>query len=172
MDAAAKSLPSTVDQPVVVLTDASGELLGRAQEWLVDRAAAGVAYLGARGEVRVRVVKDPEMAAAHMEYLEIEGTTDVLTFDMSEPAADGTPLLDVDILACFDEAARQGAARGHGAERELLLYVIHGVLHCLGYDDHDDEQSAAMHAREDEILRALGVGATFAPGTGGSGGDA
>lgn len=99
------------------------------------------------------------MAAAHDRYKGELGTTDVLTFDLSD--GPGSPL-DVDILICADEAARQAAARGHGPERELLLYAIHGLLHCLGHDDHDPDQAAAMHTEEDRILTALGVGATYA----------
>lgn len=130
-----------------------------ADRWLVEHARAAVGHLGAAGEVRVRVVNDAQMAAAHERYSGIPGTTDVLTFDLAgEPG-----VLDVDILVCVDEARRQAAARGHSVERELLLYVVHGVLHCLGHDDHDEAGAAAMHAREDEILGAIGVGATYAP---------
>lgn len=113
------------------------------------------------GEIRVRIVRDLEMAAAHLKYSKIEGTTDVLTFDLAEGAsAQGQPL-DVDILVCADEAARQATPRGISIERELLLYILHGVLHCLGHDDHDDAAYALMHAEEDRILSAIGVGATF-----------
>ncbi len=126
------------------------------------RAVAAIRHLGLRGQVRVRVVGDAEMAAAHLEFCDVEGTTDVLTFDMSsERDADGRPVLDVDILACADEAARQGAARGHSLERELLLYIVHGLMHCLGHDDHDEAAAAAMHAEEDRVLTAIGVGATY-----------
>jgi probable rRNA maturation factor len=113
------------------------------------------------GEVRVRIIDDAEMSAAHLKYSNIPGTTDVLTFDLTDGAsADGEPL-DVDILVCIDEASRQAGARHHTVERELLLYILHGVLHCLGHDDHDDTAYARMHALEDEILEAIGVGRTF-----------
>jgi len=46
-----------------------------------------------------------------------------------------------------------------------LLYVVHGVLHCLGHDDHDEAGYASMHALEDRVLYAIGVGATFAEPT-------
>lgn len=126
--------------------------------WLAAEAARALALLDARGEVRIRIVDDAEMAAAHLEYCEIPGTTDVLTFDMSE--TQGT--LDTDILACLDEATRQAAIRGHSIDRELLLYIIHGCLHCLGHDDHDEAAAARMHAEEDRLLEAIGIGRTFA----------
>ncbi|MFK7883534.1 MAG: rRNA maturation RNase YbeY [Phycisphaerales bacterium] len=109
-------------------------------------------------EVRVRLVGDTEMASAHEQYSNVEGTTDVLTFDLS---GDGETL-DVDIMVCVDEAHRQGDRLGHETKREALLYMIHGMLHCLGYDDHDDASYLRMHAAEDEVLQRLGVGVTFA----------
>lgn len=155
---AAGSLPCAL-----TIIDGTARLSALARSYLDRYVAGALAHLGALGEVRVRVVADPEMSAAHAEYLDASGTTDVITFDLSEPSGAPGPqlVLDVDILACLDEAARQGAARGHAPERELLLYIIHGVLHCLGHDDHDPVQSSAMHTREDEILRAIGVGDTF-----------
>ena len=58
--------------------------------------------------------------------------------------------------------AARPTRRSHPVERELLLYIIHGILHCLGEDDHDDDAYARMHAREDDLLEAIGVGRTFA----------
>ncbi len=101
------------------------------------------------------------MAAAHQKFSDIPGTTDVLTFDLSEGGTVTGDPLDVDILACTDEAARQAAAHNHPVEREILLYILHGVLHCLGHDDHSDVGYQAMHREEDRILNAMGVGPVF-----------
>lgn len=122
--------------------------------------------MGVLGEVRIRLVRDAEMARAHETHTGVGGTTDVLTFDLRDPAliADdplSTPL-DTDLLLCVDEAARQAEARGIPILHELLLYTVHGMLHCLGYDDHDEADAGAMHAREDEILTAIGLGVVFA----------
>ena len=146
--------------------------------WLTKQSQIAVRRLGCRGDLRVRVVADAAMAAAHEEFTGISGTTDVLTFDMSEPVEPNTrPLptaeqassdsivgldgLDADILICIDEAKRQAGARDYPFERELLLYVIHGVLHCMGFDDHDEAAFSAMHAMEDAVLQAIGVGPVF-----------
>ncbi|MEO1007278.1 MAG: rRNA maturation RNase YbeY [Planctomycetota bacterium] len=143
---------------VVDITDATHRLDAGALRWLRAHATAAAVELRTSGEARVRVIADDEMAAAHERHLGIGSTTDVLTFDLSA----GGDAVDADILVCLDEAARQADARGHDTARELLLYVIHGLLHCCGYDDADDASYARMHAREDEILAAIGVGATFA----------
>jgi probable rRNA maturation factor len=105
------------------------------------------------------VVDDAAMSEAHQRFSGISGSTDVLTFDLRDVAS--APL-DTDIMICLDEAQRCGSERNHPAKRELLLYIIHGILHCLGHDDHDHDSYQRMHAREDQILEAIGVGRTFA----------
>lgn len=165
--------PSAAPHVRLELTDATGrvaapaaqrllDLLGRAVPLACNREAHRTDGQPRAGEVRVRIVDDAEMSAQHEEFTGISGTTDVLTFDMSsESDPRGVPLLDVDITVCLDEAARQGAKRRHTPEDELLLYALHGVLHCLGHDDHDDDAYRAMHAAEDEILAAIGATVRF-----------
>jgi probable rRNA maturation factor len=56
------------------------------------------------------------------------------------------------------EIARdQAERRGHDVQAELALYVIHGLLHLCGYDDHSDEEAGRMRARERHYLAALGL---------------
>jgi probable rRNA maturation factor len=130
-------------------------------------APVASAVLHARGEARVRVLADGPMAQAHEQYTGIPGPTDVLTFDLSDHDADGPvtgPVtIDADVLVCADEARRQAADLGHDVARELVLYVLHAVLHCCGHDDHDEASFARMHALEDTILTQAGIGATFVP---------
>jgi probable rRNA maturation factor len=113
----------------------------------------------------VRIVADAEMSALHERHANVPGTTDVLTFDNSRAAGP----IDVDIAVCVEEAARRAAELGHTVERELLLYCVHGLLHCLGFDDHDPRDHERMHAEEDRLLEAAGVGRTFAPARGDAG---
>jgi rRNA maturation RNase YbeY len=145
------------------IDDPGGRLPAAAMSRLKTEAQAALGHLPqpCSGEVRVRLVGDSEMAAAHEKFSGIPGTTDVLTFDLAEGAAARGEPLDVDILACIDEAARQAAVHTHPTERELLLYVLHGVLHCLGHDDHSDDGYERMHREEDRILTAIGIGPVF-----------
>ena len=171
--------PCTTDKRLAVhVADGGASLPADLMHRLSDAIADAGRLLGACGEVRVRVVLDAEMARSHEEFTGVPGTTDVLTFDLTDP--DDNPidrptvtlrdggivvgrscLVDADILVCVDEATRQAKARGHEPFRELLLYSIHGLLHCLGHDDHDEAAFAAMHAVEDAVLAALGVGPVF-----------
>lgn len=136
--------------------DPQGLLPQADRAWLRDRAAAALAELGAAGEVRVRLCDDAEMSRVHERFCGDPATTDVLTFSLG-----AGPHLDTDLYVCVDEARRAATARGHAPAREALLYVVHGVLHCLGMDDRDEAERAAMHEREDRVLAAIGVGATY-----------
>ena len=157
----------------VEIVDATGRLAAADSAWVHEQAGRAAGLLGLSGAISARVVGDEEMAEAHAEFCGVEGTTDVITFDLTDPeegmAAKG--VVEADLLLCFDEAERQAKSRGHEARRELLLYIIHGVLHCLGHDDHEEAAYAKMHAEEDRLLGALGVGATFAAERAPRGGD-
>jgi probable rRNA maturation factor len=153
--------PSTGAEPATLsieIVDDRGTADARVRRWLSERALLSLRPLGCTGEIRARLVDDETMKTAHARWLGVAETTDVLTFDL----ADSDGMLDVDLLICADEARRQAEARGLPLERELLLYLIHGVLHCLGHDDHDEAGAARMHAEEDRLLEAAGIGATFA----------
>ena len=110
----------------------------------------------------VAVVGDATMADLHERFLNIAGPTDVLTFELDH-GADGS-VTEGEVVIDFDEAARRAAELGHRVDFELLLYALHGLLHLCGYDDVDPLSHARMHAREDEILEAIGVGAVFRRG--------
>ncbi len=146
---------------IVDVIDAQGSLSASAVAWIEDNARRAAGALGCTGEARVRMVGDHEMATAHVRHTGVAGTTDVLTFDLGEHP--GEALLDADIMVCVDEARRQARGLGHEPERELLLYIIHGMLHCLGHDDRDDASFERMHEAEDELLERIGIGRTFRP---------
>jgi probable rRNA maturation factor len=120
----------------------------------------------AAGEVDVAVIDDAAIAALAGRFGHPRRPTDVLSFLLSEPAE--PPVIQIAVSA--ETAARQAAARGHDPAAELMLYVVHGLLHQCGFDDGDAGEAAAMHAREDELLCELGFGKVFgrnrAPGTG------
>lgn len=141
--------------------------------WLRDRLHEAVAHLHVSvDDLSVVVLDDAAMGDLHEQYTGVAGTTDVLTFDLGDDALRAgstddpdapSPRLTGEIYICMDEASRQAEVHGHAPRRELLLYAVHGLLHLLGYDDQDPGAHRRMHAKEDAVLTAIGVGATFAP---------
>ena len=83
--------------------------------------------------------------------------TDVLSFAYSD---EGEPLAG-EIIVNAELAARQAAGRPHSAQDELMLYLVHGLLHLLGYDDHTEEDVGRMRRREHEVLAAAGRAVEF-----------
>jgi len=159
---------SAVDADVVLVDDAGSTDVDLERLESLIRAAAREVDRPVRS-IEVELVDDARMRALHAEHLGVDRTTDVMTFDLTDA---GEAAVEASIVLCVDEARRRGEELGHGVERELLLYALHGLLHCCGYDDHDEAGYRRMHAEEDRILERIGVGRTFAtgdrPGHGGS----
>ncbi len=108
--------------------------------------------------IDVRVVDDASMIELHTQWHGLDATTDVITFESS-----GDGPIDVDIAICVDQADRAAASHGHAADDELLLYIVHALLHCCGFDDHDEKAAATMHAEEDRLLAAIGHDPVYSP---------
>jgi len=107
-------------------------------------------------EVGVAVVDDAAIRRGNEQFLGSKHVTDVISFDLSEEHA-----ATFDLMINADEARRQARKRSHSVEAELALYVTHGLLHQLGYDDARPRDAERMHAMEDEILREAGFGGVY-----------
>lgn len=103
-------------------------------------------------EISLAFVDNPTIHRLNQRYLQHDEPTDVLSFPLSEANA---AKLSGELVLGVEVAAEQAAARGHDVQVELMLYVIHGLLHLCGYDDHDDADRAAMRQRERHYLRHL-----------------
>lgn len=94
-------------------------------------------------EVEVSLVDDETIARIHDEYLDDPTPTDVITFPHGE------------IFIGAETAAREGPEHGHSAAEEMLLYVVHGLLHLNGHIDTASAEREAMHAVQDRIVAEI-----------------
>jgi probable rRNA maturation factor len=125
------------------------------------RLARIVARDSGRGvDLSVAVVSDAEIRRLHRRWLRADRATDVVSWPLSEP---GDPVLRGCVAVSRDTAAREAARRGHSPYHELVLYVVHGVLHLEGHDDHGAAARERMRRAERERLRALGLPPVFGP---------
>ena len=99
-------------------------------------------------EISVAVVDDPTIHHLNRKYLDHDYATDVLSFLLD----DDQDHLAGDVVVSGDTALAAAESFAWPASDELLLYVVHGTLHLLGYDDHEDAERERMHARQEEIL--------------------
>jgi len=107
---------------------------------------------GTDAELSVALVGDAEMEALNRRFLGRKGVTDVLAF----PYGTQGGLVSGEIVVNAELARREAAARSHTPLDELMLYLVHGLLHLLGYDDHKPAERREMHERERSILAAAG----------------
>ena len=102
----------------------------------------------AKGDVSVAVVDDETIARLHGEFLDDPTPTDVLSFVL-----DDTPeSFEGEVVVSAETAASSAPRYGNTPEDELLLYVIHGALHLVGYDDATPCERAVMRKREREYM--------------------
>lgn len=94
------------------------------------------------------------MRALNRQFLKKDHVTDVLSFDYSDGKARGT--LKGEVVICAPVAERNAKSFGTTVQKELALYVIHGILHLLGYDDHRAADIRKMRRREVELMKVLG----------------
>jgi probable rRNA maturation factor len=105
----------------------------------------------------LRLVDEPAMEVLHVQWMDLPGPTDVMSFPMDElrPGRDGEDLEEGvlgDIVLCPSVAARQAAEAGHATEEELLLLTTHGILHLLGYDHAEPEEEREMFELQRQLL--------------------
>jgi probable rRNA maturation factor len=123
---------------------------------LVRRAAlAALDYSGPlRGPVSVVIVGDARMRELNRRFARVDGTTDVLAFDLSEGPSAGDSVAG-EVIVNAHIARTEAGRRRRSAVDELILYVIHGLLHLGGYEDHTAAERARMRAAERAVTRAL-----------------
>lgn len=99
------------------------------------------------------------MAELHAAYLGIRGPTDVLSFDLRRGDPRGPiPDPEVEIVVDLDVACREARRRKLPFQRELELYLSHGLLHTCGFDDRSPKERRRMRGEEMKILKTLGWG--------------
>lgn len=127
------------------------ELLGRLADHVLERL-----HVHPDAELSIAVVDEDEMARLHLEWMDLPGPTDVLSFPMDE-LRPGTPEEPAegtlgDIVLCPPVARRQAEAAGHSVADELCLLTTHGILHLLGHDHAEPEERQVMFALQRDLL--------------------
>ncbi len=105
------------------------------------------------GSLSIAVVDDPAIHALNRRYLAHDYPTDVLSFPLEREGN----RLEGEVVASAETAVRVARRFGWTADDELLLYVIHGALHLVGYDDTTHELRAAMRTAQRRYLSAFGL---------------
>jgi probable rRNA maturation factor len=113
-----------------------------------------------RAQVSIAIVDDPTIHEVNRRHLDHDCPTDVISFVLSEP---GEEMLSGELVVSAETAVRMARHDGVEPWNELVLYVIHGLLHLCGLDDRTEPGAAAMRRREGDLLEAEGLSHPFSP---------
>ncbi|WP_068432448.1 rRNA maturation RNase YbeY [Piscicoccus intestinalis] len=110
-----------------------------------------------RAELCIKLVDEPAMEVLHVQWMDLPGPTDVMSFPMDElrPGRDGVdPVEGIlgDVVLCPTVAQAQASEAGHTTEEELLLLTTHGILHLLGFDHAEAEEEKEMFELQRTLL--------------------
>jgi probable rRNA maturation factor len=105
----------------------------------------------AEAEISLAIVDDRAIRELHRQFLGQDEPTDVLSFVFEQSKG----RLEGEVIASADTARTVASRYGNSPAKELLLYVIHGTLHLVGYRDDDRRAQAAMRAKEQEYLAGI-----------------
>ena len=107
------------------------------------------------GEISIAIVGDERMQELNRTYLQHDYPTDVLSFVLARNEAKRT--LDGEIIVSAEYAEREAPRYHWTIDDELLLYVIHGSLHLVGYDDTTTKARRSMREAEAKYLERFGL---------------
>lgn len=99
-------------------------------------------------EISLAFVDDPTIHRINKQFLDHDEPTDVITFPLKKQP------LEAELVIGVEVALREAAERKLEVHDELALYVVHGLLHLCGYDDHSERDRMEMHERERHYLAA------------------
>jgi len=100
---------------------------------------------------------DEQIRSLNREYRGFDSPTDVLSFDVHERDPETGSLYLGEIIISVPYAAKQALQNDHPLEAEILLLIVHGILHLLGHDHAEREEKNIMWTAQAEILAKLGL---------------
>jgi probable rRNA maturation factor len=121
--------------------------------------------IGEGGEVGCVITDDVIMHKLNKFYRGVDRTTDVLSFAFSEmanevdspvfPSVPGEGQNLGEIIISYPQATKQAPDHRNSIEEELLLLIVHGILHLLGYDHENTGDARIMRKREQDIINRI-----------------
>ena len=162
------------------------------EEWVTmaaDCALRAALPASEPGQVSLLVTDDATVRELNRKFRGVDEVTDVLSFSTTYPGhwegeaeapddqylkpgdpfsppfilpPDEPPPLG-EVIISYPQAHRQAQGRNEPVERELALLIVHGVLHLVGHDHLNPEDTPLMQAKEQAALEALFQAGTRSP---------
>jgi len=107
------------------------------------------------GRINVVLVNSDTIQQYNRDFLQHDYPTDTISFPIDDRQSEGH--LEGEVLVCTEVAKERSEEFGWTAEEESLLYVVHGMLHLIGFEDALPEQQEVMQEKERYYLAAIGI---------------
>ena len=104
------------------------------------------------GEIHISLMSDEGLLEINKKHLNHDDYTDVITFDYSTQNT-----IHCDIAVSTDRVSENAHNEGVSIENELARVMIHGILHCVGFNDKIEGDKRIMRSKENELLKLFHV---------------
>ena len=104
------------------------------------------------GEIHISLMSDEGLLEINKKHLNHDDYTDVITFDYSTQNT-----IHCDIAISTDRVSKNAHNEGVSIENELARVMIHGILHCVGFNDKTEDDKRIMRSKENELLKLFHV---------------
>jgi probable rRNA maturation factor len=103
-------------------------------------------------KLSIAFVDNEEIKRLNERFLGSNEVTDVIAF----PLNNKEDILSGEIVISVETAVEVANRKKSNVEGEIILYLVHGILHLLGYNDNNKKNATIMHEKESGILAFLG----------------
>ena len=107
---------------------------------------------GRDSRLSIVLVDNSRIKELNKQYFNSDEVTDVISF----PLSNNKNSLSGEVIVSVETAVDIAGKRNISVEGEIVLYILHGILHLLGYDDGNEGDARVMHEEESKILKTLG----------------
>jgi probable rRNA maturation factor len=106
-------------------------------------------------EVSIHCVSKEDISKLHEEYFDDPSPTDCITFPIDDAEDDSFYKVLGEVFICPEVALTYSQTHALDVQEELTLYVVHGILHLLGFNDIEEEDKKLMRAEEFSCMELL-----------------
>jgi len=137
----------------------------------IERAMRGFVESDVNLAIEIVFTEEEEIRRLNREQRNTDKVTDVLSFPTlddikgkkllkgcyPDETDEKKNLLIGSVAVCVKRAKEQAEEYGHSFAREINYLIIHGIMHCLGYDHMNEEEKAEMREKEEFILNKMKI---------------
>ncbi|MBN2256666.1 MAG: rRNA maturation RNase YbeY [Anaerolineaceae bacterium] len=124
---------------------------------MAAKTACSIAGLPTDKELTIVITDDDQVRELNAEFRQNNETTDVLSFPSNETDPDTGKSYLGDIIISYPRACQQATKAGHTCMNELVLLVIHGILHLANHDHANDAEKKVMFDLQKKALAQLNI---------------